>query len=121
MSRRLPIPGLPYRRSVRMRTYDYATAGVYFVTICTNGKKCILGRVHDDKVALSRIGATVDECWRAIREHRAGVELDAYVVMPNHLHGLIILPEAPRAQHAAPLRFSRCSMLPPCYNPTNPH
>jgi len=87
-----------------MRTYDYATAGVYFVTVCTRGKKCVLGRVADDRVILSRIGVIVDECWRAIPEHFAGAELDAFVVMPNHLHGLIILPQASRARHAVPLR-----------------
>ncbi len=104
VSSRIPIPGLPDRRSVRMRTYDYATAGIYFVTVCTHGKRCVLGRVTNDRVVLSRIGAIVDECWRAIPEHFAGVELHEFVVMPNHLHGLIILPEAPRAQHAVPLR-----------------
>jgi len=104
VSRRLPIPGLPDRRSVRMRTYDYATAGIYFVTICTHGKKCMLGRVQEDRAVLSRTGAVVEEHWRAIPEHNPGVELDAFVVMPNHLHGLIILPKARRAQHAVPLR-----------------
>lgn len=87
-----------------MRTYDYATTGIYFVTICTDRRKCILGRVQDDEIVLSRIGKIVDECWREIPEHNAGVELDAYVVMPSHLHGLIILPGAPRAQRAVPLQ-----------------
>jgi REP element-mobilizing transposase RayT len=87
-----------------MRTHDYATAGVYFVTICTHGKRCILGRIIDDRAVLSRIGVIAHECWRAISEHSTGVDLDAYVVMPNHIHGLIVLPRAPRARHAVPLQ-----------------
>jgi putative transposase len=76
---------------VRLRTYDYSAAGIYFVTICTYGKRCTLGRVVEDVVHLSRAGKVVEECWRALRQRFARAELDEFVVMPNHLHGLIIL------------------------------
>jgi putative transposase len=105
MPRHIPPPGLPDRRSVRLRTYDYSTAGIYFVTICTQGKRCVFGLVRDDKVALSPIGRIVRECWQAIPQRFAPAELDAFVVMPNHLHGFIILQHsATRAASAVPLR-----------------
>ena len=100
----------PIRRSIRLQGYDYAQAGIYFVTICTHRKKCLLGSVANDRVALSALGEIVRECWMRIPEHFPRVKLDAFVVMPNHLHGVLVLHRTTashRAQHAAPLQPTR--------------
>ena len=91
-----------HRRSVRLRGYDYAGRGVYFTTICAHQNKTLFGTVLAGEIRLSRIGLIVEECLLALPSHFPGVLLDSYVVMPNHLHGLIVIGVG--AQHAAPLR-----------------
>jgi len=81
--------GLPVRQSVRLRNFDYTSAGAYFVTVCTQNRACILGEVADQNVALTISGRIVDECWRAIPIHFPSTTLDVHVVMPNHIHGVI--------------------------------
>jgi putative transposase len=90
----------PERKSPRIREFDYATAGVYFVTACVRSRACILGTVVDDEMRLSRVGEIVARSWRAIPAHFVSAALDAFVVMPNHVHGIIWLS---RAGHAPPL------------------
>ena len=97
----------PARRSIRLFGYDYSSAGLYFVTICAHERKSLFGRVAQDAVSLTRLGKIVRECWVGIPCHFGRVDLDAFVVMPNHLHGIIVLrrfPKAVGAQHAAPLQ-----------------
>ncbi|HOG45735.1 MAG TPA: hypothetical protein PLJ35_08885 [Anaerolineae bacterium] len=80
-----------HRRSIRLSGYDYAQAGAYFITICTYQRECFLGQVHDGSLRLSPCGELVDECWRGLPLHFAHVELDAHVIMPNHIHGIILI------------------------------
>jgi len=77
--------------SARLRGWDYSTAGSYFITVCTKGLKCFLGEVVDNQVYLSSVGQIVAEEWQRTEEIRPRVKLDEWVVMPNHLHGIIIL------------------------------
>lgn len=79
------------RRSIRLKGYDYSQKGAYFVTICTHNRRCLFGKITDGKVGLSKLGQTVAKCWSQIPEHFHNVELDVSVVMPNHLHRIIIL------------------------------
>ena len=86
----------PRRRSVRLAEYDYAQIGAYFITVCVHGHKCLLGNVIVDRVELSPLGAAVEACWRSIPDHFQHVELDEFVVMPNHVHGIVaIVSESP--------------------------
>jgi putative transposase len=78
-------PQQHHRRSIRMPGYDYTEPGAYFVTICTNGRTCLF----DDPV-LRRV---VETYWRSIPRHAAQVALDVSVVMPNHVHGILILQD----------------------------
>src|SRR5262249_7803892 len=81
---------LPSRRPhYRLAGYDYAQAGVYFVTICVRDRACLFGRVQGDTVGLTKIGEVVDAAWREIPSTMQGAALDLHVVMPNHLHGLV--------------------------------
>jgi len=88
-------PNKHRRRSIRLAGYDYTHAGVYYVTICVQGRICWLGDVVDGSVRLSSYGVMVDDCWRRIPAHFPNIVLDAWVVMPNHLHGLITVTPPP--------------------------
>jgi len=78
-----------HRRSIRLRMWDYRDAGAYFVTICTYGGQPLFGEVVDGTMRLNEYGRIVEEEWRRTAEMRPGVTLDAFVIMPNHLHGII--------------------------------
>jgi REP element-mobilizing transposase RayT len=80
-----------YRRSIRLKEYDYSQSGAYFVTIVTFQRECMFGEIANSEMQLNGFGEITDECWRAIPEHFTNVELGAYVVMPNHVHGIIVI------------------------------
>ncbi|HHT9120528.1 MAG TPA: transposase [Candidatus Hypogeohydataceae bacterium YC41] len=80
-----------YRRSVRLKEYDYSAKGSYFVTICTKEKKYLLGDVVNGEMILSGIGEIVKQCWIGISNHFSHVQLDKYVILPNHVHGIIVI------------------------------
>ena len=79
------------RRSMRLPGYDYSQAGAYFVTICTRGRVCVLGDVVDGRVRLSEFGRLAHSVWSELPRHYSHVRLDAWVVMPNHVHGIVML------------------------------
>ena len=87
---RTPAPW-PYRENPRHRSIDYSAGGAYFVTLCLQGMRCRLGRVVGDRVALSAAGRMVQAEWQDLERRYPFVALDAYIVMPNHLHGALIL------------------------------
>jgi putative transposase len=86
---------LPNRRSMRVRDYDYAQNGAYFVTICVAQRLCVFGEIVEGVMHCSSIGQVVESAWQELPLHTSGLILDAWVVMPNHLHGIVILPGAP--------------------------
>jgi len=92
---------LHHRRSIRLRGYDYTAAGMYFVTICVQDRACLLGNIVDGKMRLSTFGQVADRCWQAIPHHFADVSLDAHVVMPNHVHGIIVIQGSAAANRAS--------------------
>lgn len=83
---------LPQRRSIRLRDYDYARNGAYFVTICSNQRHCLFGEIESGSIRLSPIGEAVDAAWYELPQHTPELLLDAWVVMPNHVHGILVLP-----------------------------
>ena len=83
----------PVRKSPRLQGYDYRQPGAYFVTICTAGRVRIFGEVVEDRVRLTEAGEVAAACWRAIPSHHPHVALDAFVVMPNHVHGILLFVE----------------------------
>lgn len=84
-------PESPHRRSIRLRGYDYTQAGAYFVTICTHEREYLLGQVVEEATVLSKCGHLVERSWFNLPRYFSGVELDAFMVMPNHIHGIIII------------------------------
>lgn len=81
--------------SARLRGWDYTSAGWYFATICTKGQICLLGNVTDGEMHLSEIGEIVVDEWLRTAQLRRNVELDEWVVMPNHIHGIIVIRDSP--------------------------
>ena len=77
--------------SARLKDWDYSTPWWYYITICTKNKQCLLGTIKDGKITLNKLGKIVDEEWIRTKTLRSQVELDYYVVMPNHIHGIVII------------------------------
>ena len=79
--------------SARLQNWDYSAAGSYFVTICTKNRECLLGEIRQQKMYLSEIGKIAETQWLQTTELRPDMklELGAFVVMPNHLHGIVII------------------------------
>ncbi len=78
-----------HRRSIRLKGYDYSRPGMYFVTICTRNHCEFLGKIHDNRIQLNAFGNIVTVCWFDLRNHYTNIELDAFSVMPNHVHYII--------------------------------
>ena len=104
-------PDLHRRRSLRLKGYDYARAGAYFVTVVTQERLCLFGEAAGGEVRLNQAGRMVHIVWESLSDRFAGLSLDAFVVMPNHIHGVIVMDSPvgaplvgarPRSKSAAP-------------------
>lgn len=83
-------PSKHHRRSIRLKGYDYSQSGAYFVTICAQNWECVLGEAVQGMIRLSPVGEIASECWLEVPRHFTGIELDEYVIMPNHIHGIVV-------------------------------
>ena len=79
------------QKQYRLPGYDYSRSGVYFVTICTKDRECYFGEIVDDKVVLSETGRIAKNFWLEIPDRFENVILDAWVIMPNHVHGILVI------------------------------
>ena len=91
MSQSIFDPKKHHRKSIRLQGYDYSQAGAYYVTSVTYHRDCLFGKIENEIMILNEFGKIADECWRAIPEHFPAVGLGAYVIMPNHVHGVIMI------------------------------
>jgi len=87
------------RRSMRMAGYDYSQSGAYHIVICTHKRRCMFGDVKDQQIHLSEIGKIADAEWNAISNHYSHVTVDTHCMMPNHIHGIIIIHSAQSRCH----------------------
>ncbi|HEV2289427.1 MAG TPA: transposase, partial [Candidatus Acidoferrales bacterium] len=87
----MPAHSASSRRSIRLHRYDYSQSGGYFFTLCVPNRACIFGRVIDYEMKCNRAGDAVWSVWRELPLQFPTVELDAFVVMPNHAHGIVFL------------------------------
>jgi REP element-mobilizing transposase RayT len=92
------------RRSIRLSGYDYRQPGAYFVTLVTHARESLFGEVVQGGICLSALGEIVTEEWLLSAQMRDEIQLDDFVVMPNHLHGLIVMTGDVGAHGRAPLR-----------------
>ena len=77
------------RKPNRLKGYDYSQAGAYFITICTQNREYLFGEINNGLMSVNEYGGIVWECWYDLPHHYAHVQLDIFVVMPNHVHGII--------------------------------
>jgi putative transposase len=91
-----------HRRSIRLRGYDYSSEGAYFVTICTHDRACLFGQVVEGEMVLNEIGKIAEQEWLNTPEKRPNVVLDEFIVMPNHVHGIIIIDNSVGAYRNTP-------------------
>jgi REP element-mobilizing transposase RayT len=95
--------------STRLKNWDYSTPWWYYVTICTKNMRRWFGDAGHGKIVLNDVGTFVDEIWKDIPKHYQSVELDYYTIMPNHVHGIIILNDV-ETGHAPSLQQKRASL-----------
>jgi putative transposase len=82
--------------SARLQMYDYTQAGCYFVTLCVHRHQCVFGEVQGEEIHFNEIGTIAQRCWEEIPRHFPCVDLDSFVVMPNHIHGIIVIKDLGR-------------------------
>ena len=83
-----------YRKSTRLKGYDYSSPGAYFVTICTYRRECLFGEVVNREMRLNELGGIVESEWLRSFEIRKELQADVYKIMPNHLHGIVFIHES---------------------------
>jgi REP element-mobilizing transposase RayT len=87
-------PSIHHRRSIRLKGYDYSQEGLYFVTVCVQNRECLFGNVVNGEMVLNEYGKMVQMAWEELPQHYKNVELDEFVIMPNHIHGIIIITDS---------------------------
>ncbi len=86
-------PDIHHRRSIRLKGYDYSQAGWYFVTSCVQDRKCVFGKVENGEMLLNEYGKIADQQWAKLPERFANMVLDVWQIMPNHMHGIILMTD----------------------------
>ncbi len=84
-------PDIHHRRSIRLKEYDYSQAGAYFITLGTHNHICLFGDIVDTQMTLNEAGRILHSLWEELPLQYPGVEIDEFVIMPNHIHGIILL------------------------------
>ncbi|WP_027369977.1 transposase [Desulfovermiculus halophilus] len=84
-------PAIHNRRSIRLPGYDYSQAGAYFVTVCAHNRACLFGKITAERMNKNALGRTAANCWEEIPVHYPHAALDAFVIMPNHVHGILYI------------------------------
>lgn len=82
-------PQVHHRRSIRLKNYDYTQEGAYFITLCTKNKRCIFGDIKQGEIKLNLLGTIARDYWQEIPQHFPHINLDVFVIMPNHIHGIL--------------------------------
>ena len=84
------------RRSIRLKGYAYSSAGAYFVTICAQDRECLFGGIEKGEMILNDAGKMIRTIWDEIPKYYPGIAIDVFQMMPNHVHGIIIVGATPR-------------------------
>jgi len=82
-------PEIHKRRSIRLKGYDYAQMGAYFVMICTQHRECLFGDIRNSEIDLNPYGLIVSKCWNELTDHYKHIEMGKHIIMPNHIHAII--------------------------------
>ena len=95
-------PQKHHRKSIRLQGYDYSQAGAYYVTIVTQWRECLFGEIIDGEMYINEYGEIVQKWWDEIPTHFPNTELGAFVIMPNHIHGIIFITTNRRGEVLSP-------------------
>ncbi len=100
---------LPKRKPTRLKDYDYSSEGAYFITICSHNKQCIfsqvVGAIHESpEIVLNENGKIINDIIRKLND-RFNIIVDKYVIMPNHIHLIVVIEESKRAIRESPLQI----------------
>lgn len=87
-------PYIHKRKSIRLKQYNYANEGLYFVTICIQNRECICGSIEDGEMKLNNIGIMFEKEWRKLEDRFQQVKIKEYILMPNHFHGIVSIEES---------------------------
>jgi putative transposase len=87
-------PNIHHRRSIRLKGYDYSQAGLYFITINILRRKCLFGTIEHQEMILNDFGIIANQQWEKLPEQFTNIALDVFQVMPNHIHGILLLKNA---------------------------
>jgi putative transposase len=85
------------RRSIRLKGYDYSADGAYFITICVRDSECLLGEINDGQMILNQYGSIVRDVWEGLPDRVSDIDLDEYIIMPNHFHAIISIDKSPES------------------------
>jgi len=88
-------PKKHHRRSIRLKGYDYSKPGMYYVTIVTHNHKCFFGKIENGKMILNEYGEIAQQCWTEITRRFPNIEIDEYIIMPDHIHAIIKITNPP--------------------------
>lgn len=102
-------PDIHHRRSIRLKEYDYSGVGAYYVTLRAFQRECLFGDIVIGEMRLNDIGLIVRECWQRIPVHFPGLEVDEFVVMPNHFHAILLITESVGPIHVGAKQVSPAS------------
>jgi len=95
-------PDIHHRRSIRLKEFDYSQAGAYFVTICTENRECLFGVVEDAQVEMNDAGNMAQNVWHELPGRFSEIHLDEFIIMPNHVHGIISIVGVPLVDDRIP-------------------
>ncbi|MGA7161336.1 MAG: hypothetical protein WBZ48_10065 [Bacteroidota bacterium] len=84
-------PAIHHRHSIRLKGYDYSSAGAYFITLVLQHRRHWFGAIQEAKMQLTIAGTIARKCWEEIPIHLPNVALDEFVIMPDHMHGIILI------------------------------
>ena len=93
-----------HRRSIRLKSYDYSKPGAYFITLCVQSRQCLFGEMVKGEMKLNGYGKFALQFWLEIPDYYSNVELDKFIVMPNHIHGILIIKNTVGVQNLEPLQ-----------------
>ncbi len=95
-------PDIHHRRSIRLKGYDYSKEGLYFISICTQNRLCLFGEIEKGRMVLNDAGIMIKTVWHEIPEYYNGFNVHEFVVMPNHIHGIVQIISNPKPVGAGP-------------------
>ncbi len=87
---------LPVRHQIRLPDYDYRNPGAYFITICTHERQSLFGKIVSGQMVLNPYGEIAAACWKELPSHYQGITNETFIVMPNHVHGIIVIEDGNR-------------------------